>query len=92
MSNGMDDAVAGASDSRSVWGRRERAGDEFHVPVTTYQTPSALVSRRLLAYDRDVHLMPLIYTYSKQVRFLFHIMGRYYICTRRIWRLVKGSC
>jgi hypothetical protein len=39
---------------------------KFHVPVTTYQTPPALVRRRLLDYDRDSHLMPLIYTYCKQ--------------------------
>jgi hypothetical protein len=53
------------------------ATDEYHVPVTTYQTPSPLVSRRLLYYDRETHLMPLVYMYSKQVS------------DCRIWRLYR---
>lgn len=36
------------------------------MPITNYQTPSPLVRRRLLSYDREQHLLPLIYTYSKQ--------------------------
>lgn len=41
------------------------------IPATTYMTPSALVARRLLAYSRDVHLIPSIKTFTKQVR-CFH--------------------
>lgn len=53
------------------------------MPITTYQTPPVLVRRRLLDYDRHHHLMPLVYTYSKQdiatgrgelVGFLYYIL------------------
>ena len=37
------------------------------IPLTSYLTPVPLISRRLLSYDRDTHLMPSIYAYYKQV-------------------------
>lgn len=40
---------------------------DYNIPVTTFLTPSALVSSRLLAYDSDVHLMPAVRTFVKQV-------------------------
>ena len=40
---------------------------DYNIPVTTFLTPSALVSSRLLAYDSDIHLMPAVRTFVKQV-------------------------
>lgn len=37
------------------------------VPVTTYLTPPSLLSRRLIFYNREKHLMPHIQTFARQV-------------------------
>ncbi len=49
-----------------------RSDTHHKIPLTTYLTPYALVSRRLLAFNRETHLMPLVYTYYKQVRAISH--------------------
>ena len=40
--------------------------DSHSVPLTSYLTPRSLVSRRLLAFESNYHLMPLIHTHYKQ--------------------------
>ena len=45
----------------------QQAANQHKIPLTSYLTPVTLISRRLLSYDRDIHLMPSIYAYYKQV-------------------------
>lgn len=46
-------------------GHRDFA-NRHSIPLTSYLTPPILVSRRLLSFERDYQLMPLIHTYYKQ--------------------------
>ena len=56
----------GEQNSSQAMHTNQRKSD-YNIPVTTFLTPSALVSSRLLAYDSDVHLMPAVRTFVKQV-------------------------
>ena len=48
-------------------------------PLTTLLTPPAIVRRRLLSYDRNLHLMPSVSAYAKQVKVgqLFLALSRF---------------
>ncbi len=61
------DAPTGSADGGPMAISGSSAAQGHKIPLTTYLTPYALVVRRLLAYERDAHLMPSIFTYYKQV-------------------------
>ncbi|CAK9251647.1 unnamed protein product [Sphagnum jensenii] len=54
------------SDTMDVENNNLAKSSTYKIPLTTYLTPYALISNRLLSYDRENNLMPSIFTYYKQ--------------------------
>lgn len=60
-----------SSGSRNILGQKTE-GDEQHVfskksvVVSTFRTDPSVLGRKLIYYDRQVHLMPLVYAFANQ--------------------------
>ena len=45
---------------------KEKEKEQEVIPLTTYHTPRSIVLRRLMDYDRETHLIPLLYAHVCQ--------------------------